>query len=196
MTHELKMRTLEGDLITGEVIPTTTIQELMAMLHERKDCEDPIEQEILKVKVLVDGLLLDDDQTLESAGLMHAESEVTVIYHRNEVEAATKEAIQEEGLLQVSIPSSLTEIPAQAFQKCNQVVRVSIPESVTAIGDLAFFECSSLKSITIPKSVTAIRQSAFEGCISLKTITIPESVTAIGPCAFLNCRSLESIDYP
>ena len=139
MTHELKLKTLEGGDLTIEITSTSTIQELKAILHQRKDCEDPIEREILKVEVLVDGLLLDDDQTLESAGLAHSESEVIVIYQRNEVKAATKETIHKKGLLQVNIPSSLAEIPAEAFQKCNQVVRVSIPESVTAIGDIAFF---------------------------------------------------------
>ena len=47
---------------------------------KRKDCEDLIERQILKVKVLSGGFLVDDHQTLESAGLLHAESEVTVIY--------------------------------------------------------------------------------------------------------------------
>ena len=120
MLCELKVKTLEGGDLTVEVMQTNTIRELKAMLHEKKHCEDPIEHKILKVKVLADGLL-DDDLTLESAGLLHAESEVTVIYSRNEVEAATKEAIHAEGLLQVNIPTSLTEIPARAFKDCNQV---------------------------------------------------------------------------
>ena len=67
MPCELKVKTLEGGDLTVEVVPTTTIKELRAMLHEKKNCEDPIERKILKVKVLADGLLVDDDQTLESA---------------------------------------------------------------------------------------------------------------------------------
>ena len=94
MLREVKMKTLEGGDLTVEVMPTSTIEELkamlLAMLHEKKRCEDPIERRILKVKVLADGLLVDDDQTVESAGLLNEESEVTVMYHRNEVEAATK----------------------------------------------------------------------------------------------------------
>ena len=150
MAHELKLKTLEGGDLNVEVMPTSTIQELKAMLHEKKHCEDPIERQILKVKVLSGGFLVDDHQTLESAGLLHAESDVTVIYCRNEIEAATKEAIHEEGLLQVNIPSSLTEISAGAFENCDQVVKVAIPESVTAIGGEAFLGCISLESITNP----------------------------------------------
>ena len=156
MPRELKVQTLEGCDLTIEVVPTTTIEELKAMLHEKKHCEDPIERKILKVKVLADGLL-DDDQTLESAGLLHDESEVTVIYSKNEVEAATKDAIHEEGLLQVNVPFSLTEIPAGAFENCNQVVKVAITESVLTIGESAFRNCKSLEIITLPQSVTAIR---------------------------------------
>ena len=101
-------------------------------------------------------MLEDDDQTLESVGLLHAESEVTVIYSRNEVESATKDEIHAEGFLQVNIPCSLTEIPGRAFQDYNQVVKVAIPESVTAIGISAFEDCESLASITSPESVTVI----------------------------------------
>ena len=194
---ELKVKTLEGRVLTVEVMPTNSIRELKAMLREKKHCEDPIERQILQVKVLANGgLLLDDDQTLESAGLLHAESEVTAIFCRNEVEAATKEAIHAEGPLQVNIPSSLTEIHAEAFEDHHQVVTVAIPESVTVIGSYAFARCISLASITIPVSVTSIGSYAFAGCDSLASITIPASVTDIGYGAFLRCFSLASITIP
>ena len=139
MPRQLKVKTLEGGVLTLEVMPANTIEQLKAMLREKKHCEDFIEGQILKVKVLVDGLLVDDDgQTLESAGLLQAESEVTVMYHRNEVEAATKEAIHAEGLLQVNIPSSLTEIPTGAFQDCNQVLTVAILTLWRPLGNVPF----------------------------------------------------------
>ena len=166
------------------------------MLYEKKHCEDPIERKILKVKVLADALLVNDDQTLESVGLLHDESEVTVIYSRNEVEAATTEAINAEGLLQVNIPSSLKEISAGAFQGDDRVVMVAIPESVTTIGDCAFQSCKSLENITIPESVTTIGDGAFQNCQSLANITIPESVTTLGDFAFQNCESLANITMP
>ena len=147
--QQLKVTTLDGGVLTFEVWPFDTIQELKARLRAKKRCEDfieIIERKILKVKVLVDGLLVDDDdQTLEAAGLLHAESEVSVIYSRKEVEAATKEAIHAEGLLKVNIPSSLTEIPTRAFQDCNQVLTVAIPDSVTAIRNAVFQNCKSLE---------------------------------------------------
>ena len=217
--RELKVKTLEGGDLTFEVMPTNTIKELQAILYEKKHCQDPIERKILKVEVLADGLLVDDDQTLEFARLLHAESEATVIYSRNEVEAATNEAIHAEGLLQVNIPFSLTEISAGAFENCVQVVKVAILESVTTIREGAFQDCSSLASVTIPESVTAIGdmafahlpmaindrgivilakdvQFAFADSTSLASITIPQSVTAIGGFAFQGCSSLASLTIP
>ena len=192
MPRELQVKTLDGGDLTVEVMPTNTIKELKAKLFGKKHCGDPIERKILKVKVLADGLLVDDDQTVDSAGLLHAKSEATAIFCRNEVEAAIREAIHVEGLLQVNIPCSLTEICAGAFGNCNQVVKVAIPESVTSIREFAFRNCSSLVSITIPASVRVIGDGAFRNCVSLERITIPESVTYIGSHAFFGCRSLKS----
>ena len=194
MPREVKVKTLEGGDLTVKVLPTNTIRELKAMLLEKKHCEDPIERQILKVKVLVDTLLVDDDQTLESAGLLHGESEVTVIYSRNEVEATGK--FRAKGPVQLNIPSSLREIPAGAFEDQLQVVKVVIPESVTVIGMGAFAGCGSLQRITIPQSVTVIGADAFLGCHSLASITLPESVTAIREEAFRMCVSLASISIP
>ena len=210
MPREVKLKTLEGGVLTVEVMPTTTIKELKAILYEKKHCEDLIERLILRVKVLADGLLVDDDQTLESAGMLHDESEVTVIYSRNEVEVSTRNAIYAEGYLQVgtcafagceslvsiTIPDSLRAIGRSAFQNCASLTSITIPESVTDIGMCAFEGCRSLASISIPESATAIGDGAFYGCISLASITIPESVTAIGDGAFRECRSLESITIP
>ena len=135
--RELNLKTLEGGVLTVQVTPTTTIRELKRMLCEKK-VEDPSERKILKVKVLVSGALVQSDSaTLEAAGLLDAESEVTVVYSRNEVEAATKKAIYAEGFVQVNIPASVVEISAGAFLGCRRLVRVVIPESVTAIGESA-----------------------------------------------------------
>ena len=131
---EVKVKTLEGGDLTVKVLPTNTVKELKAMLLERKHCEDEVERKILKVKVLVDHALLeDDDQTLESAWLLHAGSEATVIYSRNEVESGELETYEEDLFVQVNIPSSFTEIPERAFQDQFRVVKVVIPESVTLI---------------------------------------------------------------
>ena len=97
--QEMKVKTLEVEMLAVEVVPTNTVKKLRAMLLESKRCEDAIERQLLRVEVVTAGLLIDDDQTVEPAGLLCAESDVTIVYARREVEAATKEAIHEEGLL-------------------------------------------------------------------------------------------------
>ena len=49
MPSQLKVTTVEGGVLTLEVMPANTIAELKAMLHEKKHCQDPIEHQILKV---------------------------------------------------------------------------------------------------------------------------------------------------
>ena len=93
-----------------------------------------------------------DDQTVESAGLLCAGSDVTVVYARREVEAATKEAIHEEGPLRVIVPSHITEIATAAFENCHQVLMVTIPESVTSIGENAFAGCIGLWHVSLSLS--------------------------------------------
>ena len=99
-------------------------------------------------------------------------------------------------LTSVVIPDSVTSIGDSAFANCYRLTSITIPNSVTYIGDAAFVSCSSLKSIVIPDPVTTIGSSAFLGCTSLTSITIPNSVTSIGDYAFYYCSSLTSINIP
>ena len=64
--QKMKVKTLEGETLAIEVLPTNTVKELRAMLLESKRCEDSIERQLLRVEVLTAGLLIDDDQTVES----------------------------------------------------------------------------------------------------------------------------------
>ena len=100
------------------------------------------------------------------------------------------------GIIEYTIPDSVTSIGNGAFSGCNSLTSVTIPDSVTTIGYSAFNRCSSLTSVTIPDSVTSIGSSAFYGCSSLASVTIPDSVTTIEQMAFYNCSSLASVTIP
>ena len=189
------MNTLQGGVFTLDVTRIETVQQLKSMLREKFPIDDPIEQKILKVEVLKDTCLLDDAQTLNEGGL-HDESEVTVIYRRNEIEAATKDDVHTQEFCQVNIPQAVTRVSVEAFDNCHNLVKVTIPNSVRSIGHAAFAGCTSLKSIIIPDSVTRIGDCAFLNCTSLKHITIPDWVTQIRHSAFAGCTSLERITIP
>ena len=123
------------------------------------------------------------------------------------------------GLIEYTIPDSVTTIGDCAFIGCSSLTSITIPESVTTIGDNAFKGCSGLTSITIPNSVITIGEEAFYGCTgelvvncnipsasnylygafcgcTFTSVIIGDSVTEIGDYAFYYCRSLISVTIP
>ena len=78
----------------------------------------------------------------------------------------------------------------------NGIPEVVIPKTVTEIGSCAFSHCTSIILICIPKSVLKIERLAFTDCSSLTRIDIPKSVKHVGEDAFINCSSLETISVP
>ena len=59
-------------------------------------------------------------------------------------------------LQSIILPPSLTEIQANAFQKCTSLQCIDIPKKVTQIGDFAFYDCHQLLSITLPPNLQEI----------------------------------------
>ena len=92
-----------------------------------------------------------------------------------------------------TIPSSVTNIGAGAFNGAIYPTGVAIPNSVTTIGDTAFSQCESVATAAIPDSVTSIGQGAFIQCDGLTNITIGAGVTNIGLGPFEYCFSLAVI---
>lgn len=102
----------------------------------------------------------------------------------------------EQGLTDIFIPNSITNLGPSVFSGCTKLTSVVMPNNVTTIGTQAFYNCSELTSIVIPDSVTFIGDSAFDACSNLTSIAISNSVTTIGEQAFSNCSSLTSIVIP
>ena len=121
-----------------------------------------------------------------------------------------------ESILSVTIPSSVTYIGASAFEGCTGITMVDLSEGLTYIGKHAFKGCTSLEEIKMPSSVLGTGAGLFENCTSLKkveilsgikrindytfsdcsaltTVIIPDSVTEIGAYVFFNCDSLTSV---
>lgn len=96
----------------------------------------------------------------------------------------------------VAIPSSVTEIPQNAFGECIYLEGIELPSTITGIGNWTFFNCSRLSNIKIPSGVTCIGNYAFCQCSRLSSIEIPANVFYIGEAAFYRCDSLTSIEIP
>ena len=185
MSREVVVTNLEGDVISHKVDMVTTCGEFKAMLLQHKT-KDPIERKILRVELLQDCSIvkMDDAQELGKTSLLEEEAVATVIYKRNEVEAATKADVQTQGLYHLNIPPELKTIERFAFGNCENLVSVTLTQSVTHIGSYAFFCCFSLERVSLGDSVTHIGDNAFCNCTSLVSITLGDSVTKIGNNAF------------
>ncbi|MDE5877461.1 MAG: C10 family peptidase, partial [Muribaculaceae bacterium] len=65
-------------------------------------------------------------------------------------------------------------IPEGAFAGMENLQEVTLPETVTEIGAGAFEGCTNIATLTLP-SVAAIGEGAFEGCTSLTSLIIPSA---------------------
>ena len=112
---ELKVITLGGDVLAVDVAEIQTVQQLKARLLEQFPCEDPVEQKICRIEVFQGKSLLDDFQTLNEVRL-DAESEVSVVYTSNKIEAASINDVNSPGFFGVMIPPDVTEVSKDAFR--------------------------------------------------------------------------------
>ena len=99
-------------------------------------------------------------------------------------------------VIDLVIPSDITEIKDVAFCKCSSLASVTIPDSVTRIGIDSFCSCHNLIKLTIPDSVEQIGEHAFASCDKLNTISFSGETTNIDIAsdAFVGCSSLPIID--
>ena len=93
----------------------------------------------------------------------------------------------------VIINEGITGLSYGIFDGCENLVEVSLPSTLTDIDSYAFFGCTSLKHIAIPDFVDYIGYEAFSGCTALETVVLPDSVTYINSETFANCSSLKSV---
>lgn len=80
------------------------------------------------------------------------------------------------GLLNVILPSELTDIPSEAFYRTN-ITSIEIPASAS-IGSNAFYGCSSLREVVLNPGISSIGENAFANS-GLQYISIPSTVKSI-----------------
>ena len=95
----------------------------------------------------------------------------------------------------VILPDSLTAIGSSAFEKCIRLTAVTIPAGLISIGTDAFYRCSGLTSVDIPAGLISIRANAFSGCSGLTSVTIPAGLISITYGAFSGCAGLTSVTF-
>lgn len=99
-------------------------------------------------------------------------------------------------LTSITIPDSVTNIGANAFENCYsaETITITMESQITSIGNSAFRGCSNLTTMLVPNGVTLIGANTFENCSSLLMVLGNVSLTSIGNAAFRNCSSLEGIN--
>lgn len=100
-------------------------------------------------------------------------------------------ALANTAITSLSIPASVTEIDAAAFQGCEKLEKVTMPATVKTIGSNIFDGCIGLKSATW--NAPDMPNRAFADCVSLKDVTIGPDVHTIGDEAFVGCSDLTSV---
>ena len=97
---------------------------------------------------------------------------------------------------EVSLPETLTQIKAYAFDGCSALSQITIPNGVTTLGNYAFYQCTSLTDIVLPDSITSIGTHAFYKCSALSSVTFSSNLTTIGTYAFYSCSALTELVLP
>jgi uncharacterized repeat protein (TIGR02543 family) len=100
-------------------------------------------------------------------------------------------SIEDEYIVNYSIPATTTIIYGGAFSNCVNLVEIGFSEvttfglnayegsNTTTFGEFAFSGCQNLNSIVIPNSVTTIHDKAFLACYALETIYIGEDTSLV-----------------
>ena len=96
-----------------------------------------------------------------------------------------------------TIPSTVKEIAAKAFQGATKLTSLIIPTSVEKIQEQAFRQNYKLASVKFcePSKITNLSAYSFWQCTSLTEVTLPFSITEIGK-VFLLCENLETVNVP
>ena len=99
-------------------------------------------------------------------------------------------------LVEVTLPSTLTAIPKQAFYNCDKLTTVNIPEnnSIVSVGDKAFSGAMALKSIAFSDNLQTVGAEAFLKCYYLKTADLGGNLTSLGNAAFNGCLRLTEVN--
>jgi hypothetical protein len=90
----------------------------------------------------------------------------------------------------LTIPSSVTAIPANLCQNCSSLSSVYF-SSITSIGNYAFYG-TNLTSISVPTKTT-IGSYAFYNCPNLMTVNLNGDI--VGDYAFAYCTKLSALSY-
>ena len=90
----------------------------------------------------------------------------------------------------VTLPSSATEIGAEAFRSCPDLETINFSANLVSADRLAFADSTKLHDVVLPRGFKALGNQAFSGCTGLTSVWIPKSLESMGDYAFEYCGNL------
>ena len=94
----------------------------------------------------------------------------------------------------ITIPEGVNVLGNRVFYSTN-IESITIPSTITKIPSNAFSNNKNLKTVVLPNTLTDINSQAFNGCENLENINIPNSLIYIGSYAFSGCPKLQFNEY-
>lgn len=126
------------------------------------------------------------------------ESEVKIPaqYHEKPVISIEQWAFfDNQTMTSVTIPNSVTEINADAFNECKSLKNVILGNNVKSLGFGAFQGCIALESINLPEGLTDLNMATFAGCESLTSLSVPNSIESFGGFMFMGVNVMTYSEY-
>lgn len=117
---------------------------------------------------------------------------------------------------EVSLPSTATDIAANAFRGCTSITsvkmpkvayigsyafagsgitKVTLPSTISQVGSGVFEGCTSLASIKLECKNVDLQKNFAKGCTSLTTVTSSNTIRRIYNAAFLGCTQLSKFPF-
>ena len=128
-------------------------------------------------------------------------------------------AFARSGLTKIDIPDGITTIDYGAFYHCDHLQEITIPETVTEIEAYAFDKTPWIEKnvssanpflivgdgiliayggsdsvVNIPSGVKQIGDGVFKEHMGITAVNLPDSVEIIGEEAFMNCKNLTTVN--
>lgn len=100
----------------------------------------------------------------------------------------------QDSLVSLVLPSSVTTIGAYAFSKCSNLASVTLPASLKEMGYEVFTDCSNLSSVTFTNGLKKVGERAFYRS-GLTSLALPASLDTICPYAF-SVTKINSLTIP
>lgn len=187
------------DVVSSVVIETTKVTEIPAFLFANKP---ELREVTLPDSIKTIGNEAFSKSGIEDINLDKVESIGTLAFFDcvllskvtlTNIKTLSPSAFERSGIKEVTIPDSITVIPAKLFKQCAYLTNVTTSSKVTTISAEAFCECTKLSSINAFDNLIAIGDSAFKNTL-ITEFTIAPSVSKLGDSIFYE-SALKSVKF-